>query len=415
MEIPSKKRERSAMEKSEQINTCDLNSDFCIKIANHVLLEEAEKGSNFVISPVSFQIMLSLVSTGATGRTLDQLLLFLGSRSIEDLNALSSQVVELTIIGQESDDINLSTGPLVSMVNGAWVDQSFGLKPSFKGTLTDVYKAEAKAVDFATRASEVTGEINRWAEDATKGLINKLLPSGSLGSDTALVFANALYFKGAWDRKFDSQMSMNKDFNLLNGQIIQVPCMTTGRKERHLYCENNGYKILKIPYQSGQDTRKFALYLFLPKQINGLQNMIQNIKSAPGFFNQDFYFREEYLGDRIWIPKFKFSFEFEASRIIKELGLVLPFMDMGEFSELVHSQHGEKVCVSTVFHKSYIEVNEEGTEAAASTAVRFRRCCGRVKPPGFVADHPFMFMIREETSRIVLFTGAVLNPLLPAS
>ncbi|KAK1383486.1 SERPIN domain-containing protein [Heracleum sosnowskyi] len=411
MEIPSKKRERSTMENSEQTNTCDLSSSFCIQIANHALLEEAEKGSNFVISPVSFQIMLSLVATGATGRTLDQLLLFMESKSIEDLNSLSSHVVELTT-RQDNDDKNLAAGPLVTMVNGAWVDQSFGLKPSFKGTLTDVYKAEAKAVDFATRASKVTEEVNKWAQDATEGLIKDLLPSGSLGSDTALVFANALYFKGAWDRKFDSERSTNKDFTLLTGQIIQVPCMTTKRKERHLYREINGYKILKIPYQSGQDMRKFAMFFFLPTEINGLQNMMQNFNSTPGFFNQDFYFGEEDLGDRIWIPKFKFSYEFEASRIIKELGLVLPFMDVGEFTELVHSQHGGKVCVSNIFHKSYIEVNEEGTEAAASTAVRFRRCCGRVKPPGFVADHPFMFMIREETSRIVFFTGAVLNPLL---
>lgn len=153
MEIPSKKRERSTMENSEKINTCDFNSNFCMHIANHALLEEAEKGSNFVISPVSFQIMLSLVATGATGRTLDQLLLFLGSKNIEDLNSLSSQVAELTIgqESQDSDDKNLAAGPLVTMVNGVWVDQSFGLKSSFKETLTDVYKAKAKAVDFATR------------------------------------------------------------------------------------------------------------------------------------------------------------------------------------------------------------------------------------------------------------------------
>lgn len=159
MEIPSKKRERSTMENSEQINTCDLNSNFCIQIANHVLLEKVEKGSNFVISPVSFQIMLSLVATGATGRTLDQLLLFLGSKGIEDLNSLSSQVVELTT-GQDSDDKKLDSGPIVAMVNGAWIDQSFGLKPSFKGTLADVYKAEAKVVDFTTRVSLSFGSLN---------------------------------------------------------------------------------------------------------------------------------------------------------------------------------------------------------------------------------------------------------------
>lgn len=140
------------MEDSEQINTCDLNSNFCIQIANHVLLEEAEKSSNFVISPVSFQIILSSVATGATGSTLDQLLLFLGSKSIQDLNSLSSHVVEFTT-GQDSDHKNLAAGPLVTMVNGAWVEQSFDVKPCFKGTLADVYKAEAKAVDFATRVT----------------------------------------------------------------------------------------------------------------------------------------------------------------------------------------------------------------------------------------------------------------------
>lgn len=138
------------MENQEQIGTSDLNSHFCIEMANHVLLKEAEKGSNFVLSPVSFQIMLSLVTMGSTGRTLDQLLFCLGSKSIEDLNSLSSQIVALTA-GQHSDDKNLAAGPLVTLVSGAWVDQCFGLKPSFDGILKDVYKAEAKAADFANK------------------------------------------------------------------------------------------------------------------------------------------------------------------------------------------------------------------------------------------------------------------------
>lgn len=124
---------------------------------------------------------------------------------------------------------------------------------------------------------------------------------------------------------------------------------------------------------------------------------------------------EENLGVRFWIPRFKFSFEFEASTIVQELGLTLPFIAAQEFTELAYSPHSKKLCVSKIFHKSYIEVNEEGTEAVASTGLgRMRRCCKIVKPPGFVADHPFMFMIREETSRVVLVIGAVINPLLPA-
>lgn len=266
---------------------------------------------------------------------------------------------------------------------------------------------------FFVKANRVTEEVNSWAENATKGLIKELLPFGSLDSDTALVFAYALYFKGAWDRKFDSEKSIHKGFHLLTGQIVQVPFMTSKKSERHLYRYINGYRVLKIPYQNGQDTRQFAMYFFLPEESNGLQNLIQKFNSTPGFFYQDFQLREVDLGDRFWIPRFKFSFEFEASETIKELGLTLPFMNVGDFTELVvKSPHSDKLCVSKIFHKSYIEVNEEGTEAAASTAVRIRKCCATHPTPGFVADHPFMFIIREEKSRIVFFTGAVLNPLL---
>ena len=124
-------------------------------------------------------------------------------------------------------------------------------------------------------------------------------------------------------------------------------------------------------------------------------------------------------GKRIFLisgsQDFKFSFEFEASETVKEMGLVLPFMSVGEFTEMVvDSPHSNLLSLSKVFHKSYIEVNEEGTEAAASTAPTFVKFCAGLSTPSFVADHPFMFMIREETSGIVFFIGAVLNPLLVA-
>lgn len=110
----------------------------------------------------------------------------------------------------------------------------------------------------------MTEELNTWAEDATQGLLKELLPPGSLGSDTALVFASALYFKGAWDQKLEPERTMHRDFHLLTGEIVQVPYMTTKKRERSLYREIDGYKILKIPYQSGTDTRKFSMYFFLP-------------------------------------------------------------------------------------------------------------------------------------------------------
>lgn len=192
-----------------------------------------------------------------------------------------------------------------------------------------------------------------------------------------------------------------------------VPFMTTNRYEKHLYrSTNEGFRILKVPYQSHSDARKFSMYFFLPDERDGLQNLIKRFNSNPELMNLPLF--EEMLPD-LWVPKFKFSYAFEASRILKELGLYLPFMMMGDFSEMIKPPYSEKLYLSKVFHKTYIEVNEEGTEAAASTAPRLILQCGVRCPPSFVADHPFIFLLKEETSESNLFMGYVVNPLTVSS
>ncbi|KAA8530476.1 hypothetical protein F0562_005185 [Nyssa sinensis] len=397
------------MEYQAQTQTSDFNSHFCIQMVNQVLLRAADRGSNFVLSPLSFHVLLILLAVGSTGKTLEQLLFHLGSKNIDDLNFLSSQIVALITTTGPSEGKSLLAGPLLSFVNGAWVDQRFSLKPSFKGFVEGVYKAEAREVDFLNKADKVRDEINSWSESATKGLIKELLPSGSLDDDTTLVLANALYFKGTWSRKFDETMTRDRDFRLLGGQLVRVPFMTARQYEQQLYGSFDGYKILRIPYQNGQNASQFSMYFFLPHEVDGLQNLVHKFNSNPGFLNQQFTLWKENLPN-FWIPRFKFSFQFEASESIKQLGLNEPLMDLGEITEMVDSPQGGRLCLSKIFHKSYIEVNEDGTEAAASSALRMK-CSATYPTPSFVADHPFLFMIREETSRIVLFIGAVLNPL----
>ncbi|KAH7532822.1 hypothetical protein FEM48_Zijuj04G0063200 [Ziziphus jujuba var. spinosa] len=343
---------------------------------------------------------------GSKGQTLQQLLHFLGSTSVGDLNLLSSKIISTVASPTE----NLEGGPLLSFVNGAWLDQRFILKPSFQEIAKDFYEAEIKNVDFEAKAKEVVEEVNLWARMATNGLIKQLFRDKSLDSETTLVLANALYFKGAWDQQFDPSMTQQRDFHLLNGQIVQAPFMTTKIFMRHLYGSFDGYKVLQIPYQSGQDARKFSMYFFLPSEQDGLPNLIQMVKLNSGFLNRQFKTNLESL-PHLWIPKFKFSSEFEASETMKDMGLKLPFKP-GEMTEMVDTGNGDDgIYVSDIFHKSYIEINEEGTEAAASTAVLFK-CCAIIPTPSFVADHPFLFMIREETHGMVLFLGAVFNPLL---
>ncbi|KAL1141953.1 hypothetical protein V6Z11_A11G065400 [Gossypium hirsutum] len=350
------------MEFPIQAETSSFNTYFCLLLANNILQAKGvENGSNTVISPFSFHLLLSLIAVGSKGRTLEQLFHCLGSKSLEDINSLASQMVDLASPFNKSNGVSIGE-PDLSFVNAAWVAQSLKLKPSFQEIVEGVYHAIAKEADFANKAEQVVAEVNAWAETATRGLIRNLLTAEAL--------------------------------------------------KRYLYRSFNRYKILKLPYKTSQPTRKFAMHFFLPDAKDGLKNLLQMFKSNPEYFNKRFDLVNEKIFD-FWVPRFKFEFEFEASEAMIKMGLDLPFnRSKAEITEMVDSVT-EPLFVRKMFHKCLIEVNEEGTEAAASTAVIIEQQQQSVYPnPSFVADHPFMFMIKEETSGVVIFVGAVLNPSL---
>ncbi|XXG55746.1 hypothetical protein AAC387_Pa03g3346 [Persea americana] len=380
-------------------------TDFSLQTAKHILAEGPNNGSNIVFSPSSIHVVLSLIAAGAKGRTLEQMVSFLRAQSSGDLNTLSSQLVLLIF-----SDGTQSGGPCLSFVNGVWVAKSFALKPSFENISSSSYGAVAKLVDFQTQAVEVANEVNAWAEKETNGLIKELLPSGSVDGSTRLILANALYFKGAWNEKFDASKTRDSNFYLTDGSSVQVPFMTS--KKKQFLRAFDGFKVLTLPYKQGEDKRRFAMYFFLPDDRNGLQSLVEKLGSESGFIDRHLPLQEVEVGE-FRIPKFKISFELEASKVLKELGLVLPFTGEGDLSEMVDSPHGQDLYVSSIFHKSFIEVNEEGSEAAAaSAAVINLRELLMDGPIDFVADHPFLFLIREDMTGVVLFIGSVLNPLI---
>ncbi|KAI4352347.1 hypothetical protein L6164_006610 [Bauhinia variegata] len=395
------------MESPFQTSRPSFKTDFCLQLSYNVLLKEIEKGSNFVDSPLSLHVILSLIAAGSTGNTLKQLLSFLGSENIDDLNKSSSQIISGIKLVEQSKSVN--SGPKLSFINGAWVEQSFGFKASYEEVVRNVYRSQVKEVDFINKADQLTAEVNSWVKNATNGLIKEILPSGSVDDKTKLILVNALYFKGAWSERFDASKTTTKNFNLLNEQIVQVPFMTSMKYEEHYYRSFDSFKVLRIPYQSGNNPLKLSMYFYLPHEKDGLQSLIHSLNSTPRFLNQDFRLVKEEIPD-LWIPRFKFSFKFEGKDSMKELGLALPFSP-GELTEMSDSPRRHKLYVSKMFHKAFIEVNEEGTEAAASTALIAKLQRQKLHIPSFVADHPFMFMIREETSMAVFFVGEVLNPL----
>lgn len=261
---------------------------------------------------------------------------------------------------------------------------------------------------LVVKAVEVTNEVNSWVDKETSGLIKEVLPSGSVDMSTRLIFANALYFKGAWNEKFDASKTIDNDFHLLNGSSVKVPFMTS--KKKQFVSAYDGFKVLGLLYKQGGDRRRFSMYMFLPDAKDGLLALVEKVGSESGFLDRHLPLEEVEVGE-FKIPKFKISFGFEASKVLKDLGLASPFSGEGGLTEMVDSSQGKNLYVSSIFHKSFIEVNEEGTEAAAASAGVIKlRGLQMTSKLDFVADHPFIFLIREDMTGVVLFIGHVLNP-----
>ncbi|CAN6282247.1 unnamed protein product [Urochloa humidicola] len=370
--------------------------------------------TNIVFSPLSLHVALSLLAAGSAGATRDQLLAALGgwggdggpAAAAESLHALAEQVAHLVMA-----DGSPAGGPRIGFADAVFFDRSMKLNPAFEEISVGKYKAQTHSVDFQEKAAQVAGQVNSWAEKVTSGLIKQILPPRAVNQDTRLVLGNALYFKGAWTKKqFDASETRDNEFHLLDGSSVRAPFMSS-TDDQYMASYSN-FQVLKIPYQQGGDKRQFSMYILLPKTQDGLWSLAEKLRSEPEFLDKHIPVEKIRVG-QIKVPKFKISYGFEASKLLKGLGLELPFSPEADLSEFFESPMQQILFVSEIFHKSFVEVNEEGTEAAAASAIVGMAVSARWMPTDyFVADHPFLFLIREDTSGIVLFVGHVVNPLL---
>ncbi|KAL7155150.1 hypothetical protein ABFS83_03G055800 [Erythranthe nasuta] len=379
-------------------------SDFSLSLAKHVIATHA-KDKNLVFSPLSIHIALAMVAAGSDGPTRDQLLGFLKSKSIQDLNFLSSEIVTRVF----AKGIGGRRRPRLSLANGVWVEQSNRLKPAFQDIMHNSYKAASNQVDFENKAEEVREEVNAWAEKETNGLIKDLLQPGSITPGTMLILANAVYFKGTWEEEFDELFTRDLEFFLQSGSSIKAPFMCAGGSYQFIRAFD-GFKVLRLPYVKAKDSnRKFSMYFFLPDAKDGLPDLVEKIGSESRFIENHTPHNAVKAG-KFRIPKFKIGFGFEASGLVNGLGVEHPFLGGDGVSEMVEGV----LYVSKILHKAFIEVNEQGTEAAAVTEVEMGMgcCMMREETVDFVADHPFVFVVREDVSGVVLFVGQLLNPSL---
>ncbi|XP_058217244.1 serpin-ZX-like [Rhododendron vialii] len=354
--------------------------EFCTQIANQLMLMEIQNsfGKNIVSSPLSTNAVLNMVVAGSTDHTLKHMLGFLGSKNVDEINSKSRKMMAVATGGGGKSSEIVGNGPILTMVNGAWADRRFPL-------------------------------VSKYKEDVLKGIFNceannEVLQHGSVDPETVLILANRLYFKGLWDfdYEFDARSTEKRKFYLQDGSIVLVPFMTTISKDYYYRSSSkdyyyglfDGFKVLKIPYQSCQPNN-FSMYFFLPEERDGLQNLIRKLNSDSRFLSQEYFELTEETLEELWIPKFKFSFDFNVLEVIDDMGV--SFSSIGnprDLSEMVHNTDDVEPFLLKMFQKAYIEIDEKGTEAAAITHSRAVPFCSKLRPQNkrynFVADHPFV-------------------------
>nr|XP_020154037.2 putative serpin-Z5 [Aegilops tauschii subsp. strangulata] len=266
---------------------------------------------------------------------------------------------------------------------------------------------------FGSAAGEAVKQINAWAAAATNNLIDSVLTEQQVSTETDVVVANAVYFKATWDSPFRERNTEDDKFYRLDGTAFDVAFMQSGKKQ-YIAC-HQGFKVLKLDYRQGHvwssPPASFSMCVFLPDDRDGLQGLVQRIASSPDFIRAHLPTRLVSVGD-FKLPRFKLAFSADMSDILRRLGLHVAGADMSNMVE--DDGTGRPLALSGIVHKAVIEVNEDGTEAAAVTAGLMCGCAPPPKTPpvlvDFVADHPFAFFVIEEESGAIVFAGNILEP-----
>ena len=293
-------------------------------------------------------------------------------------------------------------GCQLNVANRLWGQEGSDFLPEFLDTTREHYGAELARVDYIGHTEQARETINQWVEEQTEEKIKNLIPEGILSSDTRLVLTNAIYFQGDWKYQFDKQLTQDAPFAVSPGQQITVPMMH--QTSRFNYADLPQCQILEMPYD-GEDLSMLAL---LPKEVDGEAGLDEWLTAD----TLDECLDQLYSTNvHVFLPKFQMTTQFKLKEQLEALGMPEAFSDSADFSGMTGQRD---LKISEVLHKAFVQLDEEGTEAAAATAVIMDRTTTSVGGPPplpvFRADHPFTFMIRDNSTGSILFLGRVTEP-----
>jgi serpin B len=285
----------------------------------------------------------------------------------------------------------------LNVANAVWVQEGYKLMPEFTKWMGAYYTGGLDKVDFQ-KPQEATAKINGWVERQTKDKIRELFSPMMITKDTGCVLVNAIYFKGLWEKPFDKKLTADGDFHVSVDKAVRVPMMhMTGKFTLR---DAHNMQLLSMPYKGGD----LAMVVLLPKERDGLADLEKmlspnNLETWLGYLQT--------TEVEVAVPRFKMAKSFELSKTLSDMGMVDAFTAKADFSGM---EEKRELFISHVVHKAFVEVNEEGTEAAAATGVVMTRAI-HSEPVKFTADHPFVFAIRDNKTGSILFMGRVVNPL----
>jgi len=367
------------------------NNQFALDLYGHL------KGTagNLFLSPYSISTALAMTYAGARG----------------DTEAQMAQTLHFTLAGKrlhaafaslqaELDAVQEGGQVLLRVANALWPQTGYPFLETFLAVIRQYYGVSVTPVDYVGDTEGARQRINAWAEEKTEHKIKDLIGPGILDDLTRLVLANAIYFKGNWANQFEERLTEDAAFWVTPTAKVRVPIMTQKREYR--YAQHGGIQILELPYV-GDDV---SMIVLLPAEIGGLAEL-EEAMTHETLEKWTSHLREQEV--IVFLPRFKMESSFRLDAALISMGMTDAFdVARADFSGMDGRQ--QWLYIGAVIHKAFVDVNEEGTEAAAATAVVMQARSLPLPPSTFRADHPFIFLIRDNHTGSILFMGRVVNP-----
>ncbi|MBO0347543.1 serpin family protein [Phormidium pseudopriestleyi FRX01] len=364
------------------------NTRFGIKLFSQIY--QQQKAKNIFISPLSLTLALQMLNGGATGATHEAI------ASVLETPGMDQGQIDLTLSALQTHLKEIDSEVELAIANSFWMRQNSSFNANFIQRNETSYHALTREIDFSSPAIAAP-VINGWVAEETRQKIDHILEPNDFDSTTIALLLNAIYFKSAWLSPFSESDTREYPFALADGQMKPHPLMF--QTQEFAYYENDLFQAIALPYGN---TAEVNLYIFLPNPEVGLDLFLEQLNPE----NWNLWLKEYWENKpvKLGLPRFKIEYDIELKDILTAMNMGIAFSPQADFSSITP----EPFWISKIKHKTFLEVNEQGTEASAVTGILGTRS----GPVEMIIDRPFFFAIRDDTTGTLLFMGTLVNPML---